>query len=79
MSAIASSSGSFGKSSAAQAIGPLTDKLGDLKLKKPAGDALIVFAEKTSLGFVLSQGETSACHSWHFGNSFRRLFQVMNQ
>lgn len=48
---------SFGKPSAALAIGQLTDKLGDLKLKKPAGDALTVFAEKTSLAFVLAQGE----------------------
>ncbi|KAJ7658710.1 hypothetical protein DFH06DRAFT_1407161 [Mycena polygramma] len=31
------------------------DKLGDLKLKKPAGDTLLVFAEKTSLRFVLNQ------------------------
>jgi cytoskeleton-associated protein 5 len=45
------------KSPTAQVIGPLTDKLGDMKLKKPAGEALITFAEKTSLGFVLSQGE----------------------
>lgn len=57
MAELAQKSSSFGKSSAAQAIGPLTDKLGDIKLKKPAGEALIVFAEKTSLGFVLSQGE----------------------
>lgn len=47
----------FGRSSAALAIGPLTDKLGDLKLKKPAGEALGMFAEKTSLGFVFSQGK----------------------
>jgi len=57
MALLAQKSPTFGKSSAAQAIGPLTDKLGDLKLKKPASEALIVFAEKTSLGFVLSQGE----------------------
>lgn len=50
---------SFGKSSAAQAIGQLSDKLGDIKLKKPASDALLAFAEKTSLGFVLSEGERS--------------------
>lgn len=57
MALLAQKSPTFGKSSVAQAVGPLTDKLGDLKLKKPAGEALIVFAEKTSLGFVLSQGE----------------------
>jgi len=34
----------------------LTEKLGDLKLKKPAGDALVAFGEKTSLQFVLGQG-----------------------
>jgi cytoskeleton-associated protein 5 len=28
-----------------------------MKLKKPAGDALLLFAEKTSLQFVLSQGK----------------------
>ena len=37
-------------------IGHLTDKMGDVKLKKPAGDTMIAFAEKTSLSFVLSQG-----------------------
>jgi cytoskeleton-associated protein 5 len=34
----------------------LGEKLGDMKLKKPAGDTLLVFAEVTSLQFVLSQG-----------------------
>lgn len=33
----------------------MTEKLGDLKLKKPAGDALGAIAEKTSLAFVLTQ------------------------
>lgn len=46
----------FGKPSAALCIPHLTEKLGDLKLKKPAGDALIIFAEKTSLSFVFGQG-----------------------
>lgn len=46
---------SFGRSSAALCIAHLTEKLGDMKLKKPSGDALIAFAEKTSLQFVLSQ------------------------
>ncbi|KAK4053177.1 hypothetical protein OIV83_001912 [Microbotryomycetes sp. JL201] len=52
---LAEKSPTFGKSSAALAIPPLSEKLGDIKLKKPAGDALTIFAEKTSLQFVLSQ------------------------
>ena len=47
---------SFGRPAAALVIGHLSDRLGDLKLKKPAGDALTAFAEKTSLAFVLAQG-----------------------
>ncbi|KAF9014138.1 armadillo-type protein, partial [Cyathus striatus] len=46
---------SFGRSCVALAVPHLTDKLGDQKLKKPAGDALLSFAEKTSLQFVLNQ------------------------
>ena len=46
----------FGRSSAALATPHLVEKLGDMKLKKPAGEALILFAEKTSLQFVLNQG-----------------------
>lgn len=42
----------------------MSEKLGDMKLKKPAGDTLIVFAEKTSLQFVLGQGMRSK-HSLH--------------
>lgn len=53
---MAERSSTFGKPSAALVIGPLTDKLGDMKLKKPAGEALAAFAEKTSLAFVLAQG-----------------------
>lgn len=53
----AESNPTFGKASAALAIPALSEKLGDIKLKKPAGDALTVFAEKTSLGFVLAQSE----------------------
>lgn len=55
MSLMAEKSPSFGKPAAALIIGPLTDKLGDLKLKKPAGDALSLCAERTSLAFVLAQ------------------------
>lgn len=39
----------------AVSIPVLCDKLGDIKLKKPASDALTAFAEKSSLGFVLGQ------------------------
>ncbi|KAJ7658715.1 armadillo-type protein [Mycena polygramma] len=46
---------SFGRSCPALCIAHLSEKLGDLKLKKPAGDTLLVFAEKTSLRFVLNQ------------------------
>lgn len=48
---------SFGKSSVALSVPHLSEKLGDMKLKKPAGDTLLVFAEKTSLQFVLNQGK----------------------
>jgi len=47
---------SFGRSSVALCVAHLTEKLGDLKLKKPAGDALLACSEKTSLQFVLGQG-----------------------
>jgi cytoskeleton-associated protein 5 len=47
---------SFGRSCAALSIPHLSEKLGDAKLKKPAGETLAAFAEKTSLQFVLNQG-----------------------
>lgn len=46
---------SFGRSCIALSSGHLSEKLGDTKLKKPAGDALTAFAEKSSLQFVLNQ------------------------
>ncbi|KAG9290927.1 hypothetical protein G9A89_011077 [Geosiphon pyriformis] len=46
---------SFTKSAAALAIPILIEKLGDIKLKKSAGDCLTRFAEKSSLQFLLSQ------------------------
>ncbi|KAG2368513.1 armadillo-type protein [Suillus spraguei] len=46
---------SFGRSCVALSTGHLSEKLGDMKLKKSAGDALTAFAEKTSLQFVLNQ------------------------
>ncbi|KAI6036614.1 microtubule associated protein [Pisolithus microcarpus] len=52
---LAESCPSFGRSCVALSSGHLSEKLGDVKLKKPAGDALTVFAEKTSLQFVLNQ------------------------
>ncbi|KAI0082692.1 ARM repeat-containing protein [Panus rudis PR-1116 ss-1] len=53
LSMLAENCPSFGRSSVALAIPHLSEKLGDMKLKKPAGDTLIIFAEKTSLQFVL--------------------------
>ena len=49
---------SFGRACVAICVPHLTEKLGDMKLKKPAGDALLAFSEKTSLQFVLGQGVT---------------------
>ncbi|KAG1890961.1 armadillo-type protein [Suillus subluteus] len=46
---------SFGRSCVALSTSHLSEKLGDMKLKKSAGDALTAFAEKTSLQFVLNQ------------------------
>lgn len=60
MTVLAEKSPSFAKAPVALAVGHLSDKLGDLKLKKPAGDALTAFAEKTSLAFVLQQGESGS-------------------
>jgi cytoskeleton-associated protein 5 len=57
MAILAEKSPSFSKACVAIAVGHLTEKLSDIKLKKPAGDALITFAEKTSLAFVLGQGQ----------------------
>ena len=47
---------SFGRSCVALSVPHLSEKLGDAKLKKPAGETLATFAEKTSLQFVLNQG-----------------------
>lgn len=56
LSLLAEQSPSFGRSCVAICVAHLSEKLGDLKLKKPAGDTLLAFAEKTSLQFVLNQG-----------------------
>ncbi|KAG6832388.1 hypothetical protein H0H92_002656 [Tricholoma furcatifolium] len=55
LSLLAEKCPSFGRSCPALCVGHLTEKLGDMKLKKPAGDALLLFGEKTSLQFVLNQ------------------------
>ncbi|KAF8323194.1 ARM repeat-containing protein [Clavulina sp. PMI_390] len=52
MASIAERSPSFSKSCIVLSAPHLTDKLGDIKLKKPATDTLLVFAEKTSLAFI---------------------------
>ncbi|EPQ58151.1 microtubule associated protein, partial [Gloeophyllum trabeum ATCC 11539] len=46
---------SFGRSCVALSTPHLSEKLGDMKLKKPAGETLLLMAEQTSLQFVLSQ------------------------
>ncbi|KAI0831213.1 ARM repeat-containing protein [Trametes gibbosa] len=43
----------FGRASIALCVPHLSEKLGDMKLKKPAGETLLLFTEKTSLQFVL--------------------------
>ncbi|KAL1947742.1 hypothetical protein VTO73DRAFT_13466 [Trametes versicolor] len=43
----------FGRPAVAICVPHLSEKLGDMKLKKPAGETLLLFAEKTSLQFVL--------------------------
>ncbi|KAH9951330.1 ARM repeat-containing protein [Amylocystis lapponica] len=53
LNALAEQCPTFGRSSVALCIPHLSDKLGDVKLKKPAGETLLLFAEKTSLQFVL--------------------------
>ncbi|KAF9924030.1 Microtubule-associated protein, microtubule dynamics during spindle orientation [Linnemannia zychae] len=46
---------SFSKGCAALTIPAMIDKMGDIKLKKAAGDCLTAYAEALSLQFVLSQ------------------------
>lgn len=54
---LSQSSDTWTKAASALSIAAFSDKLGDIKLKKPAGDALTAYAERFSLQFVLSQGE----------------------
>lgn len=56
LSLVAEKSPSFNKACVAISTGHLSEKLGDMKLKKPAGDTLLLYAEKTSLSFVLGEG-----------------------
>ncbi|UZJ52839.1 hypothetical protein CBS101457_002159 [Exobasidium rhododendri] len=48
----------FARASIALSVTPLCEKLGDIKLKGPAGDTLTIYAEKSSFGFVLMQALT---------------------
>ena len=46
---------SFDRPAIALTVQPLSEKLGDMKLKGAAGETLCQYAEVTSLGFVLAQ------------------------
>ena len=50
-------SDSWSRACSALTIGHMSDKLGDIKLKKAVGDALTSYGEKFSLQFVLSHGK----------------------
>ncbi|KAI8882635.1 ARM repeat-containing protein [Backusella circina FSU 941] len=52
---MATHSPKFNKACAALTIPVMVEKLGDIKLKKPASECLVEIAEKTSLPFVFSQ------------------------
>ena len=60
MAGIAEQSSTFSRACVALSAPHLTDKLGDMKLKKPSGDLLLTFSEKTSLSFVLGLCESSS-------------------
>jgi hypothetical protein len=55
--ALTERSPNWSRACSALTIPALSDKLGDIKIKKPAGDALVAYAEKFSLQFVLSHGK----------------------
>ena len=55
MAALAKTSPSFNRSCVSLSVPYLTEKLGDEKLRIPAGDTLTAFAENTSLEFVLQK------------------------
>ncbi|KAG0267963.1 Microtubule-associated protein, microtubule dynamics during spindle orientation [Actinomortierella ambigua] len=52
---LAEKSSTFSKACAALTVPAMVDKMGDIKLKKPAGECLTAYAEALSLSFVLSQ------------------------
>ncbi|KAI9595885.1 armadillo-type protein [Syncephalis fuscata] len=52
---LATQSNNFTRACGALCISGMTDKLGDIKVKKSAGDSLTAIAEKISLQFVFSQ------------------------
>lgn len=54
---MAQTSATWSRACCALTVGPLSDKLGDIKLKKPVGETLVVYSEKFSLQFTLSQGK----------------------
>ena len=57
MALLAETSPTFSKACVVISTAHLAEKLGDMKLKKPAGDTLMIYGEKTSLSFILDQGE----------------------
>lgn len=70
---------SFGRSCAALSIPHLSEKLGDAKLKKPAGDSLVAFAEKTSLQFVLNIGMFLLVSSVASADTMHRAYEPLNK
>ena len=50
------------------------EKLGDIKLKKSAGDALMAFSEKISIQFVLSQCKSPKIHNKYMYMLFDIIF-----
>ncbi|KAG0237016.1 Microtubule-associated protein, microtubule dynamics during spindle orientation [Actinomortierella wolfii] len=52
---LAEKSSTFSKGCAALTVPAMIDKMGDIKLKKPAAECLTAYAEALSLSFVLSQ------------------------
>lgn len=70
---------SFGRSCAALSIPHLSEKLGDAKLKKPASDALVAFAEKTSLQFVLNIGMFLLVSPVPFADTMHGAYEPLNK
>lgn len=53
---LAQTSPTWSRACSALTIGPMSDKLGDVKLRGPVGETLTAYVEKFSLQFVLGQG-----------------------